>query len=41
MGGNTGEWGVVDRALLGGMLVSFLIIVALLINIGFRTLSTK
>ncbi|KAL9449403.1 hypothetical protein AB3S75_011349 [Citrus x aurantiifolia] len=41
VGGNTGEWGVVDRALLGGMLVSFLIIVALLIHIGFRTLSTK
>ncbi|KAH9692316.1 threonylcarbamoyladenosine tRNA methylthiotransferase [Citrus sinensis] len=40
VGGNTGEWGVVDRALLGGMLVSFLIIVALLIHIGFRTLST-
>lgn len=40
MGGNMGEWGVVDRALLGGMLVSFLIIVALLIHIGFRTLST-
>ncbi|KAH9758096.1 threonylcarbamoyladenosine tRNA methylthiotransferase [Citrus sinensis] len=41
MGGNMGEWGVVDRALLGGMLVSFLIILALLIHVGFRTLSTK
>lgn len=41
VGRNMGEWGVVDRALLGGMLVSFLTIVALLIHIGFRTLSTK
>lgn len=40
----TGErrasWNVVDKLLLGGMLVSFLIIVAMLIHLGFRTSSS-
>ena len=31
------SWNLVDRVLLGGMLVSFLIILALLIHVGFRT----
>lgn len=39
--GSMHQWGVVDRALLGGMLVSFLTIVALLTNLGFRTLSSN
>ncbi|KAM1204070.1 hypothetical protein ACFX13_020300 [Malus domestica] len=36
-----GEWGVVDRALLGGMLVSFLTIVTLLVHLGFRIPSSN
>ncbi|CAL2236099.1 unnamed protein product [Prunus armeniaca] len=39
--GSLGEWGVVDRALLGGMLVSFLTIVTLLLHLGFRILSSN
>jgi len=39
--GSMGEWGVVDKALLGGMLVSFLTIMALLIHLGVRTLSSN
>lgn len=36
-----GKWGVVDKALLGGMLVSFLTIVALVVHLGFRIMSFK
>lgn len=36
-GEGTVSWNVIDTVLLGGMLVSFLIIVALLIHLGFRT----
>ncbi|KAJ4842050.1 hypothetical protein Tsubulata_037966 [Turnera subulata] len=36
--GTLAEWGAVDRVLLGGMLVSFLTIVALLMHLGFRTM---
>ncbi|CAK7344837.1 unnamed protein product [Dovyalis caffra] len=36
-----GEWSVVDRALLGGLIVSFLTIVTLLINLGYKTLPSK
>ncbi|XP_062096350.1 uncharacterized protein LOC133802118 [Humulus lupulus] len=36
---STALWNTVDRVLLGGMLVSFLTIVVLLIHLGFRTLS--
>ncbi|KAJ7949682.1 Threonylcarbamoyladenosine tRNA methylthiotransferase [Quillaja saponaria] len=36
--GNLGEWNSVDKALLGGILVSFLTIIALIIHLGFRTL---
>ncbi|CAN6678693.1 unnamed protein product [Malus baccata var. baccata] len=39
--GRLGEWGVVDRALLGGMLVSFLTIVTLLVHLGFRIPSSN
>ncbi|XP_009362440.2 threonylcarbamoyladenosine tRNA methylthiotransferase-like [Pyrus x bretschneideri] len=39
--GRSGEWGFVDRALLGGMLVSFLTIVTLLVHLGFRILSSN
>ncbi|XP_062164432.1 uncharacterized protein LOC133871087 isoform X2 [Alnus glutinosa] len=39
--GSMGEWGAVDKALLGGMLVSFLTIMALLIHLGVRTLSSN
>ncbi|PON85053.1 MiaB-like tRNA modifying enzyme, archaeal-type [Trema orientale] len=38
-GESKASWNVVDRVLLGGMLVSFLIIVALLMHLGFRTSS--
>ncbi|KAL6184354.1 hypothetical protein ACLB2K_045756 [Fragaria x ananassa] len=34
-----GKWGAVDKALLGGMLASFLTIVAVLVHLGFRILS--
>ncbi|KAF9670608.1 hypothetical protein SADUNF_Sadunf13G0086600 [Salix dunnii] len=36
-----GEWGVVDRAVLGGLIVSFFSTVALLIHLGFKTMSSK
>ncbi|XP_062030247.1 uncharacterized protein LOC133746099 isoform X1 [Rosa rugosa] len=36
-----GNWGVVDKALLGGMLASFLTIVAVLVHLGFRIMSSK
>ncbi|XVF30081.1 hypothetical protein REPUB_Repub16aG0026300 [Reevesia pubescens] len=36
-----GGWGVVDRALLVGILVSFLMIVAVIIHLKFRTLLSK
>ncbi|KAM0977143.1 hypothetical protein COP2_020463 [Malus domestica] len=39
--GRLGEWGFVDRALLGGMLVSFLTIVTLLVHLGFRIPSSN
>ncbi|CAN6543071.1 unnamed protein product [Malus baccata var. baccata] len=39
--GRLGEWGFVDRALLGGMLVSFLTIVTLLVHLGFRMPSSN
>ena len=39
--GSMDEWGVVDKALLGGMLVSFLKIMALLIHLGVRTVSSN
>ncbi|XP_015576425.1 threonylcarbamoyladenosine tRNA methylthiotransferase isoform X2 [Ricinus communis] len=39
--GTFSMWGAVDRALLGGMLVSLVTIVALLLHLGFRTTSTK
>lgn len=35
--GSMGRWGIVDRVLLGGMLVSFLTIIALFLHLGFRT----
>ena len=35
------EWGVVDRALLGGLIVSVFTTVALLIHLGFKTMSSK
>ncbi|XP_070669967.1 uncharacterized protein [Malus domestica] len=39
--GRLGEWGFVDMALLGGMLVSFLTIVTLLVHLGFRIPSSN
>ncbi|KAB5529920.1 hypothetical protein DKX38_020001 [Salix brachista] len=36
-----GEWGVVDRAVLGGLIVSIFSTVALLIHLGFKTMSSK
>ncbi|KAM2872522.1 hypothetical protein FF1_020025 [Malus domestica] len=39
--GRLGEWGFVDRVLLGGMLVSFLTIVTLLVHLGFRIPSSN
>lgn len=39
--GSVAEWGVVDKALLSGMLVSFLTIMALLVHLGVRTLSSN
>lgn len=39
VGESKGSWNVVDRVLLGGILVSFLTILTLLIHHGFRTLS--
>ncbi|XP_068313315.1 uncharacterized protein [Pyrus communis] len=35
------DWGFVDRALLGGMLMSFVTIVALLVHLGFRIMSSN
>ncbi|KAI9383634.1 hypothetical protein POPTR_013G107800v4 [Populus trichocarpa] len=35
------EWGVVDRALLGGLIVSVFTTVAILIHLGFKTMSSK
>ncbi|CAN6584378.1 unnamed protein product [Malus baccata var. baccata] len=39
--GRLSDWGLVDRALLGGMLVSFVTIVALLVHLGFRIMSSN
>ncbi|KAF3944968.1 hypothetical protein ACB098_01G122800 [Castanea mollissima] len=39
--GSLGEWGVVDKALLGGIFVSFLTIMALLIHLAVRTLASN
>lgn len=39
--GSMGEWAIIDKALLGGMLVSFLTIMALLIHLGVKTLSSS
>lgn len=39
--GSIGEWSVVDKALLGGMLMSFFAIMALLILLGIRSLSSN
>ena len=36
-----GEWGVVDRAVLGGLIVSIFSTLALLIHLGIRTMSSK
>ena len=36
-----GDWGVVDRTLLGGLIVSFFTVVASLIHVGSRTVSSK
>ncbi|KAG5233192.1 threonylcarbamoyladenosine tRNA methylthiotransferase [Salix suchowensis] len=36
-----GEWGVVDRAVLGGLIVSIFSTVALLIHLGFKTMSSQ
>lgn len=36
---SVGKWGAVDKALLGGMLASFLTIVAVLVHLGFRIMS--
>ncbi|KAL5558273.1 hypothetical protein UlMin_034484 [Ulmus minor] len=38
--GSWGSWSFVDRVLLGGMVVSFLTIVALLVHLGFRITSS-
>ncbi|XP_048332265.2 uncharacterized protein LOC125423073 isoform X2 [Ziziphus jujuba] len=35
--GSVDRWGIVDRVLLGGVLMSFLTIIALLVHLGFRT----
>ncbi|KAJ0085433.1 hypothetical protein Patl1_07375 [Pistacia atlantica] len=37
VGGSIGGWDVIDKALLGGMLFSFLTIVAVIIHLGYRT----
>ncbi|GKV09116.1 hypothetical protein SLEP1_g20660 [Rubroshorea leprosula] len=39
--GNMSEWGIIDRALLGGMFVSFSIIIAVVIRLGFRIMSSN
>ena len=39
--GSMGEWGVVDKALLVGIFVSFLTIMALLIHLAVRTLASN
>ncbi|XP_057987175.1 uncharacterized protein LOC131171341, partial [Hevea brasiliensis] len=41
IGGNSSTWSIVGRALVGGMLVSLLSVVALLIHLSFRTISSK
>ncbi|XP_048437537.1 threonylcarbamoyladenosine tRNA methylthiotransferase isoform X2 [Pyrus x bretschneideri] len=39
--GSLSDWGFVDRALVGGMLMSFVTIVALLVHLGFRIMSSN
>lgn len=39
--GSMSRWGLVDQALLGGMLVSFLTIVTLILYLGFRNFSSN
>ncbi|KAJ0025030.1 hypothetical protein Pint_07290 [Pistacia integerrima] len=41
VGGSIGGWDVIDKALLGGMLFSFLTIVAVIIHLGYRTPPSK
>ncbi|GLT64545.1 hypothetical protein SLA2020_370310 [Shorea laevis] len=39
--GSMSEWGIIDKVLLGGVFVSFSIIVAVVIRLGFRIISSN
>ncbi|KAJ8769904.1 hypothetical protein K2173_008986 [Erythroxylum novogranatense] len=39
--GSLADWGIVDRTLLGGVLVSLFTVIAILIHLGVRTISSK